>query len=403
MLTLTYEYKLIPTKAQIDEMEHILEVCASVWNYALRERKGWIASRKCPVNACSLQREYIMSVDAPYPGYIEQCKALTEAKKTDARLSSVNAQVLQQVLKKLDKAFKDMKDRNFGFPRFKKRGAMRSFVFPQLGKNPIGQGTIKLPSIGALKFRQSRPAPDGFNVKQARIVKRASGFYLMLTFQADIDIPDLPITGHVVGVDVGLQYFLSTSDGLEIERPRFFVEMQHKLKLLQRRLKRKEIGSSNWRKAQQKVARLHERISNTRKDFHFKTAHRLCDEGETIAVEQLNLIGLSRGFLGKHMLDAGHGQFVNQILPWVCFKRGTAYQKVDARGTSQECSDCGATVTKVLADRWHECENCGSSKPRDVASAQVIRNRAVGRTVLQNACGDGLAGIGVTANLAKSR
>jgi putative transposase len=403
MLTLTYEYKLISTQEQIAEMEHILDVCASVWNYALRERKDWIASRKCPVNACSLRGEYIMSVDAPYPGYAEQCKALTEAKKTNERLSSINAQVLQQVLKKLDKAFKDMKDRNFGFPRFKKRGAMRSFVFPQLGKNPIAQGVIKLPCIGLVQFRQSRPVPDGFTVKQARIVKRASGFYLMLTFQADIEIPDIPISGRVVGVDVGLQYFLSTSDGLEIERPRFFAEMQRELKLLQRRLKRKEIGSNNWRKIQKKAARLHERISNTRKDFHFKTAHRLCDAGETIAVEQLNLIGLSRGFLGKHMLDAGHGQFLNQILPWVCWKRGLAYIKVDARGTSQECPDCGATVSKVLKDRWHECPNCGSAKPRDVASAQVIRNRAVGRTVLENACGDGLAGIGVTANLAKSR
>jgi putative transposase len=401
MLTLTYEYKLIPTKAQIAEMSHILDVCASVWNYALRERKDWIASRKCPVNACSLHSEYIVSVDAPYPAYVEQCKALTQAKKTNERLSSVNAQVLQQVLKSLDKAFKDMKDRNFGFPRFKKRGAMRSFVFPQLGKNPLGQGVIKLPSVGLVKFRQSRPAPDGFNIKQARIVKRASGFYLMLTFQADIEIPDMPTSGHVVGVDVGLQSFLSTSDGLEIERPKFFVEMQRELKLLQRRLKRKVIGSNNWRKVQKKVARLHERISSTRKDFHFKTAHKLCDQGETIAVEQLNLIGLSRGFLGKHMLDAGHGQFLNQILPWVCFKRGVTYQKEDARGTSQQCPDCGATVSKVLKDRWHECQNCGSSKPRDVASAQVIRNRAVGRTVLQNACGDGLAGTG--DSLAKSR
>ncbi|MEB3293319.1 MAG: transposase [Synechococcales bacterium] len=342
-------------------------------------------------------------MDAPYPGYSEQCKALTEAKKTDERLSSVSAQVLQQVLKKLDQAFKDMKDRSFGFPRFKKRGAMRSFVFPQLGKNPIAQGGIKLPCMGWVQFRQSRPVPDGFNVKQARIVKRASGFYRMLTLQADVKILDLPIPGRVVGVDVGLQYFLSTSDGLEVERPKFFVEMQRQLKLLQRRLKRKEIGSNNWQKIQRKVARLHERISNTRKDFHFKTAHRLCDEGATIAVEQLNLIGLSRGFLGKHMLDAGHGQFMNQILPWVCFKRGVAFAKVDARGTSQECPDCAATVRKVLPDRWHDCPNCGSCKPRDVASAQVIRKRAVGRTVEQTACGDGLAGVGVTLTLAKSR
>jgi putative transposase len=403
MLTLTYEYKLIPTKEQIDEMEHILDVCTSVWNYALRERKDWIASRKCPVNACSLQREYIMSVDTPCPGYAEQCKALTGAKKTNERLSSVNAQVLQQVLKKLDQAFKDMKDRDFGFPRFKKRGAMRSFMFPQLGKNPIRQGRIKLPCIGLVRFRQSRPVPDGFNVKQARIVKRASDFYLMLTFQSDVEIPKLPISGRVVGVDVGLQYFLSTSDGLEVERPRFFVEMQRELKLLQRRLKRKAIGSNNWRKTQKKVARLHERISNTRKDFHFKTAHRVCNDAQTVSVEQLNLIGLSRGFLGKQMLDAGHGQFMNQILPWVCFKRGVAYIKVDARGTSQECPDCGEAVSKVLEDRWHHCPACGSSKSRDVASAQVIRNRAVGRTVLQNACGDGLTGVGSNTNLVKSR
>ncbi len=401
MLTLTYEYKLIPTKAQVTEIEHILEVCTTVWNYALRERKDWIASRKCSVNACSVHAEYVIRADAPYPSYAFQCKALTEAKKSSEWLSSVNAQVLQQVLKKLDKAFRDMKDRRFGFPRFKKRGAMRSFVFPQLCKDPLGQGMVRLPSIGLVKFRQSRPTPDGFTVKQARIVKRASGFYLMLTFQADVDIPNTPIAGHVIGVDVGLQYFLSTSNGLEIERPKFFVEMQRELKLLQRRLKRKVIGSNNWRKAQRKIARLHERISNARKDFHFKTAHKLCDQAETVVVEQLNLKGLSRGFLGKHMLDAGHGQFLNQVLPWICVKRGVSYMKEDARGTSQECPDCGAAVCKTLKDRWHLCQNCGSSKPRDVASAQVIRNRAVGRTVLQNACGDGLAGTG--DRLAKSQ
>jgi putative transposase len=392
MLTLTYQYKLVPTKQQIEEIENILDVCGSVWNYALRERKDWIASRKCSVNACSLRSEYIISADTPYPGFNEQCKALTQAKKTNPRLQSVNAQALQQVLRKLDKAFRDMKDRKFGFPRFKKRGGTRSFVFPQLSATCLGQGTVKLPNIGLIKFRQSRPHPDGFQVKQARIVKRASGFYLMLTFQANLDIAEPSLSGHFIGVDVGLEYFLSTSDGLQIERPKFFVSMQRKLKLLQRKLKHKKLGSSNWSKAQKKVALLHERINNTRKDFHFKVAHQLCNQGDVIAVEELNLIGLSRGTLGKHMLDAGHGQFLNQILPWVCSKRDIAYLKVKAHGTSQECPDCGAQVKKQLKDRWHQCV-CGSSMHRDIASGLVIRNRAVGRTVLQNACGDGLAGV----------
>jgi putative transposase len=81
MLTLTYEYKLIPNKQQIEVIEHTLNVCRFVWNYALRERKDWLASRKSPVNACSLKQEYIISVDTPYPSYHNQAKSLTESKK----------------------------------------------------------------------------------------------------------------------------------------------------------------------------------------------------------------------------------------------------------------------------------------------------------------------------------
>ncbi|MGI8936176.1 MAG: RNA-guided endonuclease InsQ/TnpB family protein [Phormidesmis sp.] len=385
MITLTYEFRLKPTKQQSEEMGHILDVCRSVWNYALRERKDWSASRKCPINACSIRSEYIMAADAPYPNFAAQCKSLTQAKKGSPWLQSVNAQVLQQVLKTLDKAHADMKKLGRGFPRFKQPNRMRSFVFPQLGKQPLGDGVIKLPSLGAVKFRQSRPYPDGFDVKQARIVKRASGFYLMLSFQSDVSIPDVPLRGSFVGVDIGLEYFLSTSEGAQVERPKFFVSMQRKLKLLQRRLKGKQLGSANWKKQQRKVARLHERIANNRKDFHYKQAHALCDAADVVVVEDLNLIGLSRGFLGKHMLDAGHGQFLNQILPWVCFKRGKGYLKEPAAGTSQECPQCGAKVRKGIGDRWHHCE-CGCSMPRDIASGIVIKQRALGRRVLENAC-----------------
>lgn len=94
MLTPSYEYKLEPTKQQIDLIEHILDVARAVWNYALRERKDWINSRKCPVNASSLVQEYILPADEPDPSYKRQANALAEAKKTNPRLQSVNAQVL---------------------------------------------------------------------------------------------------------------------------------------------------------------------------------------------------------------------------------------------------------------------------------------------------------------------
>lgn len=94
MLTLTYEYKLKPTKEQIQEIERILDVCRQVWNFALRERKDWLSARKCRIDACAARAEYIIPADVPYPNYALQCRALTEAKDRYPELKTVNAQVL---------------------------------------------------------------------------------------------------------------------------------------------------------------------------------------------------------------------------------------------------------------------------------------------------------------------
>jgi putative transposase len=116
VLNLTYEFKAIPTTEQIQLIEHTLTVCRKVWNFALRERKDWLNSRKCQINACSIRSEYVIPAYAPYPNYHEQCKSLTRAKANFPELSTVNAQALQQVLKKLEAAFVDMKRKGMGFP-----------------------------------------------------------------------------------------------------------------------------------------------------------------------------------------------------------------------------------------------------------------------------------------------
>jgi putative transposase len=134
VLTLTYEYKALPTDEQIQIIERTLMVCRKVWNFALRERKDWVNSRKCPVNACSITSEYVIPANETYPNYNAQAKSLTLAKEPFPELKTVNAQVLQQVLRKLETAFIDMKRKGMGFPRFKNRYRMRSFVYPQLGK-----------------------------------------------------------------------------------------------------------------------------------------------------------------------------------------------------------------------------------------------------------------------------
>ena len=405
MLTLTYEYKLEPTAEQIAYIENTLDVCRSVWNFALRHRKDWCKARKSPVNACSIHTEYIMSVDEPFPDYHKQAKYLTEAKKNNDFLKSANAQVLQQTLRTLDRAWDEMRARGFGFPRFKNKYRMRSFVFPQLNKNPISKQSIKLPGLKEVKWRMSRPIPEGFVPKQARIVRKASGYFLMLSLQLDVTVPNPLPHVHPRGVDLGYDTdgfnfrgnlgnrvlnFVATSDGEEIRRPRFLKTLQYKLKLLSRRLRNKQKGSNNRHKLNQKIARLHQRISDTRKDWHFKLAHHLCDGAGMIFVEDINFVSWQRGMLSKHSADAGFGQFVN-ILQWVCWKTDTYFAKVDKDGTSQTCPNCGAhTGKKELEVRVHHCSECGYTTTRDVAAAQEVRNRgitAVGQTVVENVCG----------------
>ncbi len=343
MLTLSYEFKLKPTQEQVQEIEHILAVCRQVWNHALRSRKDWIKSRKSPVNACSLVSEYIMSPNKPYPNYAKQCKALTEAKQDFPELRTVNAQVLQQVLRRLETAFLDMQRKQMGFPRFKNRYRMRSFVFPQMLKNCLDRNKIKLP----------------------------------------------------LGIDLNLANFLATSNGEIIARPRFLSLLSRKIKLLQRRLKHKKKNSNNRRKLSQKIARLHQRVSEIRKDWHYKLAHHLCDSAGMIFAEDINFKAWAKGMLRKHTLDAGFGQFLS-ILQWVAWRKGVFFAKVNKDYTSQQCPECGThTGKKELDERVHSCPVCGYTCNRDVAAAQVVRNRgvsAVGQVVEQVAFGGVLSG-----------
>jgi putative transposase len=117
---------------------------------------------------------------------------------------------------------------------------------------------------------------------------------------------------------------LATSDGLRIARPKFFVDLQSQLKLLQRRASRKQKRSKNWEKAQVKVSRLHHKIDNTRKDWQLKVAHSLCDQADSIFVEDIDYRVMRSWFLGKHSLDASFGQF-RELLKWVCWKRGKVF------------------------------------------------------------------------------
>lgn len=203
---------------------------------------------------------------------------------------------------------------------------------------------------------------------------------------------------------------MTASDGSSVERPKFLKSLQGKLKLLQHRASRKQKRSKNWEKAQVKVARLHNQIANTRKDYHLKTAPSLCDQAQTIFAEDLNTVGLNRGMLRSECVDASFGHFLS-LLEWVCFKRGAFFLRVNPRGTSQTCPDCQATLRKPLSEREHICPDCGYRTHRDHAAAEMMLIRGLelvstaGHAGTETAYAVDLPGAGVTPSRqeAKSR
>ncbi len=319
-----------------------------------------------------------------YPNYHAQSAELTLAKKTNSFLKSGNAQAMQQTLRKLDRAFNDMKSKGMGFPRYKKKAKS----FNLLGKIAIEGNHIKMPLLKNIKFRKSRDIPEGFKICQVQIVKKASGYYANLMIELDVNVVQAVPHGHALGIDVGIQSMITTSDGLLLPRPQFLDKALRKIELLQRKLRNKKKGSNKWQKLQHRIALLHEAVANKRKEYHFILAYKLCKGVGMIFVEDINFNSWSRGLFCKQSLDMGLGQFFN-ILEYVCSITDTFFAKVNKDFTSQICPNCGThTGKKDLSLRLHDCPECGYKKNRDVAASEVIRNRgleniAVGAPVIK--------------------
>lgn len=378
MLTLNYTYRIYPNATQQSLMQDWLETCRQVYNYSLRELKDWLVSRKSLADRCSLEKEYIIPAGVPFPSYQRQQDVLPKAKKKFPRLAEIHSQVLQTTVRRLHDTWENFQKREFGFPRFKKFGQFKSFVFPQFKAHPVTGVHIKLPKIGDVAINLHRPIPDGFAVKQVRVLSKArmTRWYTIITIESDVSVPKVPAHGRAIGIDLGLERFLTASDNSSVERPRFLKSLQSRLKVLQRRAARKKKRSNNWEKSQVAVAKLHHKVANTRKDFHLKTAHSLCDQAQTIFAENLNTVGLNRGMLRRDCVDASFGQFLS-LLEWVCWKRGAYFLKVNPHGTSQTCPECKASVSKPLSEREHLCPECGYRTHRDHAAAEMVLLRGI--------------------------
>lgn len=384
IMLITYQYKLCPTPEQASTMEVWGELLRRHHNYALGQRLDGLRRSRCQIDRCSIVSEPIGEISGKVD-YYSQSLELRQTKALFPEYKNIYADCQQQNLMRLDKAWKrwlspDKKGKRGGRPRFKKRGDICSFTFPRVNHPKAGANLtgniLKLSKIGEVEVVLHRPIPDGFTIKQATLIKKADGWHVSFSLE-DGTVPEpLPVdeVKTAVGIDVGLEKFLVTSDGQSVVIPQFYRKAQQQLARYSRQLALDEKGSKNYQRQANKVACLHLHVARHRKEFHYQVAHWLCSQYDLIAFENLNIKGLAKTRLAKSILDAGWRSFLN-ILETVAVKRGKWAIGGDPRGTSIECSGCGERVEKTLSDRVHDCPNCGLVIDRDWNSGINILNR----------------------------
>lgn len=315
-------------------------------------------------------------VSVPAAGQMRQLPAI---KALRPEYKEIGAQVLQDVVQRLDRAFKAFFRRvkagqTPGYPRFRSRSRYDSLTFKQTGWMLDGRH-LTLQGIGTLRLFLSRPVEG--KVKTVMLRRDRCGDWFVSFSCDDVAVKPLSATGKAVGIDVGLSRYLSTSDGEFVENPRHLRRAETALKRVQRRISKRRRGGNRRRKMVRVLARRHRKVLRARRDFHFKTALKLVERYDLIAVEDLNVRGLSRGMLAKSVNDAGWGQFF-EILCGKAESAGRAVIPVAPRGTSQVCSGCGCgpKERKTLAVRTHRCDECGLVLDRDVNSARNILHLA---------------------------
>ena len=339
-------------------MTEQLRLCRNLYNAALQERRD--AHRKTKKTVT---------------GY-DQMKSLTEIKAALPEYTGVYSQVLQDVLERLDKAFKAFFRRvkagqTPGYPRFKGAGWYDSICYPQSGFSVSGN-VAYFSKIGNIRLRLSRSLEG--KLKTATITRDCGEWYV--SYVCEVETTSLPATGNQVGVDVGTTYFCITSDGEFVENPSYFKSSMKALRVGQRSLSRKKRGSNRRKKAKAAVAKLHRKVARQRLDFHHKTAAKLIRENDLVAHEDLNVSGMGRGNLARSIHDVGWGQFFS-LLAVKAVSAGRQVIRVDPKYTSQACNKCGHTCreNRVSQSRF-VCRSCGHTANADWNAALNILGRA---------------------------
>jgi putative transposase len=368
----TYKYRLLGNKTTFDNALMWLELCRQLYNAGLIERRDAWKMQRISINSYS------------------QMVQLPDVKKTNPEYADVGSQVLQDVLERLDRAYKGFFRRlngngKAGFPRFKSRDRYDSFTLKQTGWKLDGR-YLTIRNVGRFKIRLSRQIEG--TIKTITIRRQVDKWYAC--FSCD-NVPErkLPESDKAIGLDVGIKSFLVDSEGNSVDNPQFFRQSEKQLRVRQRRLARRKKGGSNRRKARIQVSKAHEKVKNQRSDFLHKLANQYIRNYGIICVEDLNIKGMVRNHhLAKSISDASWGKFIG-LMECKAEEAGRTLIRIPRfEPSSKTCSECGAVNRELkLSDRQWVCQSCGTLHDRDFNAAKNIKR--VGQTLQESTYADG--------------
>jgi len=391
----SFKYRLYPTRKQADALQFILDRNRELYNAALEERR----------EAYRISRVSI--------SYNDQSAQLPAIKKIRPEYKEIYAQILQDTLKRVDKAFKAFfkrckEGKTPGFPRFQGYDRYDSFCYPQIEKlkgKPtvtIENGKVVFPKIGHIKVKQHRPLEG--KAKTCTIKREGECWYVVFACEVEAQVK-LPYTDLPIGIDMGLKHFMTNSSGDVVDNPRFFRKSHGRLKKKQQRLSKGRNKSHRRKRSAQLVGKGHKTVRNQRRDFHHKEARHLVETYDPIVFEDLSMHHMVRrpkakqdesgkylpngaaakGGLNKSILDAGWASFIELVKHKAEYAGVTVYE-VDPKKTSQMCSACGKEGEhKDLSVRTHVCIHCGVVLDRDHNAARNILDRGLGRSPRETA------------------
>ena len=366
MIKKAYRFRFYPTVEQEQQLAHTFGCVRFVYNWALRLRSdAWYNESK-------------------RIGYHESSSALTALKKDPdlSWLNDVSCVPTQQTLRHLQTSFKNFWEGRADYPAFKKKRGYQSAEYTRSAfKWNDGKLTLarhKEP----LNIRWSREIPD--KPTTVTVSKDPAGRYFVSLLCSE-ETETLPASKNSVGIDLGIKDSIATSEGVKSGNPKYTNQYETKLAKYQRRLSKKQKGSANFRKAKLKVAKVHAKIADSRKDFQHKLTTKLIKENQLVSVESLQVKNMVKNpGLAKAISDCGWRELVRQ-LEYKAAWYGRTLVKIDKWcPSSKRCSCCGYTLERLdLSVRSWECPECSSVHDRDTNAA--VNVLAAGQAVL--ACG----------------